>query len=404
MSALTKDPVIVSLLDTAYSPQTSEAILAYMGDFEVFSDGFLPVTPTVAENNGVRLILMRCPLALEYLGTGGDPRVVLGVLFTPHFPTKPPVCAVLLDQGSGLQLPDAPWLSKASGSIKLPLLPDLDMPSNGAAPALIDVLLAVTGALTQCQITRGASPPPPPGGVPSPTASAASHGAPSPPPAGPPPPPPVSNGSLAASPSRPSNIPLAAEIAVRDAMDKSVGEFARQYDVAEQRLSELEESKATLDQLGRSLADKEATLRAVIEKLERANAALDRAAEAQAEEDDPLAALEAPDALRAQAVELLSEVLAYDDLLELYERRLRKGTIKGAAAYTRLVGDAARHQFLAKYKLKKVHGAATAKQSFQSLVQRFPGVDQADIASVLAECRFSLAEAARHLTEMSRMV
>jgi TolA-binding protein len=184
------------------------------------------------------------------------------------------------------------------------------------------------------------------------------------------------------------------------AVDKALADFIVQRELAERRLSELRESEATQTKLASSLADRQRVLTQALQMLQTTERNLTEAVALDVQKDDPMNALQAPDSLRKQAAELLSEVLALDDLLSHYEKRLKRETIP-SNTYLRLVGDASRQQFIAKYRLKKVHGMATARQSFTSLIQRFPQIDQTDIAAVLAECRYSHAEAARHLSEMA---
>jgi TolA-binding protein len=408
-NVLKKDPQVAAALSGTYPSTVIQAIHSYLDDFEVFADGFMPIVPTVAENSGVRLLLVKCNIALEYLGLPHNATtspVVLGVLFIPQFPQRPPVFALMLDRQSGWELPTLPWLA-SNGSIKVNALPSVNDVSH---PPLIDVLLAVTSELGVHRLERRAttnlpvpvspplsssmahsphnvsSAPPPPSSVP-PSAASLSWAT-TPPP------------SSAASPMNRSQAAPDVLSSLQAAVDKALADFIVQRELAERRLSELRESEATQTKLASSLADRQRVLTQALQMLQTTERNLTEAVALDVQKDDPMNALQAPDSLRKQAAELLSEVLALDDLLSHYEKRLKRETIP-SNTYLRLVGDASRQQFIAKYRLKKVHGMATARQSFTSLIQRFPQIDQTDIAAVLAECRYSHAEAARHLSEMA---
>jgi hypothetical protein len=182
-------------------------------------------------------------------------------------------------------------------------------------------------------------------------------------------------------------------------MHELVNDYLGTRDGSSRTMVKLDETYEQLSAAAQRLGDKQRQLQAEVEELAELEQLLEGVVA-----DAPLFAaaagcLEPQGELHDQALALLAEVHTYDDVIELVERKLKKGIIT-VDVYLRDVSDIARRQFMARYLLKKAYGALTATQSLALLNARFSQVDAAVVAAVLSEFNYNCAAAGAHLAEM----
>jgi hypothetical protein len=106
------------------------------------------------------------------------------------------------------------------------------------------------------------------------------------------------------------------------------------------------------------------------------------------------------DALHEQAIELLAQNHAADDVMELLEKRLRKG-LMSIDDYLKAVSDVARQQFIARLLLRRVQDRVAAESNARMLCRQFPNFDQQMIAEILKTADYDLTEAQARLAELA---
>ena len=385
-----------SSLVPIYGPAKAQAVKQYLDAFNKshFVDGFLPLQYRIVQGRAEQssLLVVECPLALSFLdidsSTSNTSPISLGLLFTLFFPERPPVCVVKAAAGSSWTIVDQHPAVGERGALKLASLPSLQKTlASQPVPSLLEILLAVTEYFSEVPVASQVPHKPPPQQQSYVQQQEAQQ-----------------PGQVTTfAPPAVSAPPSAAHAEAANVLLRLLSQQAGSYLTA--RVSALEskrkndETNTQLVHLKQSLQQRKAALEEGIDKLEQITATLEAA---NANGMPPInEALVPVSSLHAQALDLLAEVHACDDLMELHEKRLKKGSIS-ADAFLRAISETARKQFLNKYLLRKIYNRLNAESSVQTLHQTYSvDVDAAIVQSVFAESDYDFAAASAILKEMA---
>lgn len=432
---MSSDPLADQSLIPIYGVDRTKAIKAFLKEFEQYKSNFPTQTAQLKEAAGRKLLLIQAPITVS-LPTG-PLGVTLGLLFTTQFPEHPPHCAVLLQPGERLA-PNLTYVAP-NGVLRLPQLPFL---RTTPKPSFCDLLLAATHAfenefpleiqglvrtpLQQQQqqpvpnsaglsrVSPVAGHPISPGYPGDPMGSSLNQsqgGAPrfTDPNAGlnraqanPGSPAPTSNpaGSPAVS-APPAQRPIEKALAEKVLLDLRLkGEdhlrFRKQ---ALEHYAKLKSSRLTLEREQEALIEKKQTLLTTAPEMEKVanmvkewkqNSAMPTASSCIVPHDE----------LHAQAIELIAQNHAADDVMELLEKRLKKGYMS-CDDYLKAVSEVARKQFLAKLLLKRVNARISADLNTRNLAKAFPSLDPQLIGEILRSSDYDVSTTERRLRDLT---
>lgn len=339
----------VESLLPVYGQERGSAIVKYIQAFLPYASNFQPIVGTVSEQRlagigGQPLLSLTCPLLVQ-CKDAQNTVLVVKVLFPIQFPERAPFVALTLPSNAQFK-PDHSVVGQ-HGVIRLGMLPLLQ---NGPLPpySLCDVLLAITDALgneypfvLDSHVSGSATAP----AEASPVAASA-------PPQSP----------VAKAPQKPP--PRPREMAAAKSLMLHLGN----HDVEDFLTVQLEASNA-LEALGADRSALQAVLAALTSESAQTVTLQERTGELRSlmdslkesmSEDALKSALANPDKLltttddaSSAALQLLSEIHAYDDAMLLEEQLLRKGIVQ-AEDYVKKVSDYARAQFRSRFRFGRL--------------------------------------------------
>ncbi|CUI15525.1 ESCRT-I subunit Vps23, putative [Bodo saltans] len=370
-------------LVAVYGQERTSAILKYIQGFLPYAPNFQPIVGSViaqrvAGLGGQSLLTLTCPLLVQ-CRDAQNTVLVVKVIFPIQFPDRAPFAVLTLPSNAQYKADHTVVL--AHGVIRLANLPLLQ---EGSLPpySLCDILLAITDALgNEYPFVLGNAPNPPashsvgppgnsplipsPLGLPTPLgmmpgpAVVAPHQSLHPTtttptttrPPSPPPPPPTRPLVLAAAEA------LMLYLGNHDVEDyitvqlEAAGALARLQADRQSLQTELESltaQKARVQQLQHSSQD----LCEVVSHLQ-ANAS---ESELTAKITEPQELLATSDDASTAALQLLTDIHAYDDAMMLEEQMLRRGIVQ-AEDYIKVISDQARSQFRSRYRFGRLLAA-----------------------------------------------
>ena len=434
------DPLSEQTLRPIYGAEKASAIRQYLQDFEQFKVNFPQQVPTIREANGRKLLLLTAPVAIPR-PNGTKTMITLGLLFTAQFPEHPPHCAIMLQSGQRL-VPNHPLVA-SNGVVRLPQLPFLREQPH---PSLCDILFAVTEAFeNDFPLTVGDGASPAASSSASPTGSwnnrdpagsspaqaqnygqqqtpvstgqgSASNGSPQQPryvdpntaPPAPPPQIPPQYQQPNSSPPPPPQRSFSPPPRVKEAqlMEKVLLDLRLK---GEEHIKFRKEALAHLEGLQNAVQSQQKATEALIERkqtLLTTAPEMHRVSEMVKEWRETKAMTSASscvvpvDDLHAHALELLAQNHAADDVMDLLERKLKKGFIS-CDDYLKAVSDIARQQFIARLLLKRTQARISADQNSRQLARKFPTLDPQMITEILKTSDYDVGETERRLTELT---
>ena len=370
-----------------YGPDKAKEILRYLNEFETYKNWFPPVEMQFHAAHGTTLLLLECSLVIE---REEEPALApypirVGVLFTSQFPQQPPCCAILPRDGE--QIKNGHRAVTSSGAIRL--LQVLAQPV-AQPPPLHEILMA----LAEC--FKNELPVVGPPAAPAQPRCSNSQQIPAPPAS---PPPPYEQQQVHST-ARPASS-LEQEVVAKTLLRlREMGDayLAQREQVLRQK-EHLESSHKMLEALVASLLEKKRLLLLAGPEM---NEVTQRVREWNTGKDQLTAetCLQAKDALHGQALELLAHIQADDDVMDLLEKKLKKGGIK-CDDYLREVTDVARQQFIERYTLKKVCSRLSCDLNARLLAKKYSSYDPSMISEVLRSCNYSMAAADAQLASMA---
>jgi hypothetical protein len=429
---MSSDPLADQSLIPIYGVDRTKAIKAFLKEFEQYKSNFPTQTAQLKEAAGRKLLLIQAPITVS-LPTG-PLGVTLGLLFTTQFPEHPPHCAVLLQPGERLAA-NLTYVAP-NGVLRLPQLPFL---RTTPKPTFCDLLLAATHAfenefpleiqglvrtpLQQQPVAGGAGPngvspvaghPTSPGYPADSMNQSQGQGA-APrfadPNAGLTRPQVPGSPAPTSTPTNPMGSPAVAPPPVQRPIEKALAEkvlldlrlkgedhlrFRKQ---ALEHYGKLKSSRLTLEREQEALIEKKQTLLTTAPEMEkvanmvkewRQNSAMPTASSCIVPHDE----------LHAQAIELIAQNHAADDVMELLEKRLKKGYMS-CDDYLKAVSEVARKQFLAKLLLKRVNARISADLNTRNLAKAFPSLDPQLIGEILRSSDYDVSTTERRLRDLT---
>lgn len=347
--------ISLQLLLPHYSQEKGRAILRYLGDFLPYLSNFQPIVGGLREVPnilpGSPILYLTCPLLVQ-CRDGSKSIVVVNVHFLPSFPEKIPIVMFVMPAGAKVR-EDHAYVTP-NGLIRVPQLPLLQHSISPPPHSLCEILLAITDVTEEkfpfvpLSFSNAA---PSPAATPTMSAAAISPNVPSPLPTAsktepPPPPPPL--------PPVRESVSRAAE-ALMMFLSKRVDAYLEQREVGLQHLARLEEQRKLLESRLPTVAHETSELRTVRTQTAKLCALVEKSAAAQREDSsDDL--IQPSGDIHQAALELLSQIHGYDDMLALHDGPLRKGQVT-CDGYIKDVSQTARAQFFAKYRYHKLLNA-----------------------------------------------
>jgi hypothetical protein len=352
-----------------YGQERTSSILKYIQEFLPYAPNFQPIVGSVVAQRvaglgGQNLLTLTCPLLVQ-CRDAQNTVLVVKVIFPLQFPDRAPFAVLTLP--SNAQFKPEHTVVLAHGVIRLANLPLLQ---EGSLPpySLCDILLAITDALGNEYPFVGGNPTaagpgnspviagnslPSPLGVPSPAPSQQQPTWPAqaPRPSSPPPLPPTRPLVLAAAEA------LMLYLGNHDVEDyvaiqlEAAGALAKLQADRQSLQAELESLTAQKHRVNQLQGSSQA-LRDVVTNLQASTPE----SEMMAKVSEPHELLAPVDDTSTAALQLLTDIHAYDDAMMLEEQMLRRGIIQ-AEDYVKIISDQARSQFRSRYRFGRLLAA-----------------------------------------------